>query len=100
MDGRWGEQISTIVYNRNAPRIFYFVALDCEHQLHKKDRTMPRIEIELEIMGQVGNQSYDHFSYEERGMLSLHVFLFVIFCGLFGFSIYSYMTHETTYASS
>lgn len=54
--------------NQLMPKIYYFVVMDCEHKTHAKVKTMPKIEMELEIKNLIGD-SYDHFSYEEEGML-------------------------------
>lgn len=71
------------------PKIYYFAAMDCDHNTHAKSKTMPKIEIEFEIVLNVGD-SYDHFSYEEEGTLQLHLILLILFSCIFGLTVYSY----------
>ena len=78
------------------PRIYYFVVMDCEHNTHAKVRTMPKIEVEFEITSNINGQE-SHFSYEEQGLLVLHLALFAIFAILFGLTIYSYMWFHKTF---
>lgn len=70
--------------------------MDCEHNTHYKVKTMPKIEVEFEIKNIIGD-TYDHFSYEEKGTLSLHLFLLFVFCSIFGLTVYSYYQYQKTY---
>ena len=57
---------------------------------------MPRVEVEFDIMNKIGEE-FDQFSYEEQGVLGLHLFLLVIFVAIFGTTIYFYMQYSKIY---
>jgi hypothetical protein len=48
---------------------------------------MPKIEIEVKVTSENGT---NHFSYEDQGLLSLHLLLLIIFALLFAGTIYAY----------
>jgi hypothetical protein len=37
------------ISNHHVPKIYYFVAMDCNNELHSRHKTLPRIEVEMEI---------------------------------------------------
>jgi hypothetical protein len=43
--------------------------MDCEHDTHKKNKNMPKFEFDFTIVHDLGNEEYDHFSYEEDDTL-------------------------------
>jgi hypothetical protein len=49
VDGSWSRDFSYHTENSMMPRIYYFAALDCEHNTHSKVKTMPKIEFEFQI---------------------------------------------------
>jgi hypothetical protein len=61
-NGEYGDT-STVKYSTlGRPMIWYFVIMDCEHETHSKHRTMPKIQVEINMRNGDGT---DHFSYEE-----------------------------------
>jgi hypothetical protein len=57
---------------------------------------MPKVVVEIETFSDDG-KSYSHFSFEDQGMLSLHVWLLVIFGVLFSLNVYSYIQFRKTF---
>lgn len=72
------------------PKIYFFVLMDCEGTLHASDKRMPKVIVEIETFSDDG-ESYSHFSFEDQGMLRLHVWLLIIFGILFSLNVYSYI---------
>jgi len=64
--------------------------MDCEGTLHASDKRMPKVIVEIEAFSDDG-ESYSHFSFEDQGMLRLHVWLLIIFGILFSLNVYSYI---------
>lgn len=96
-DGSWSEKTQHVLYNRNIPRIFHFVALDCNHNTHKRFGDMPRIEMQIEMLNGLNDQDIktaDHFSYEESGLVTLNTYILIVNIVLFAFAIYSYREHN------
>lgn len=89
VDGSWSEKFDLTIMNMVMPKIYYFVVMDCEHKTHHRNKVMPKIEFEFEITNRIGEQ-YDHFSFEDEGTLGLHLFLLILYCSIFGLTMYSY----------
>ena len=70
--------------------MFYYAVLDCEHKTHSKIKTMPKIEVEMNIYTSKPTGS-DNFSYEDQGSVKLYTILLVTYVIVFGITIYSYM---------
>ena len=77
--------------------MYFFVVMDCDGETHKRDKHMPKIELELDITVNVEGQPSEHFSYEEYGMLTLHLILFLIFLLVFSVTIYSYIQYKNQF---
>lgn len=49
----WGDSVVAYFHNSYIPRIYYFVAMDCEHNTHMRYRLMPKIEVDFNIVSQL-----------------------------------------------
>ena len=52
--GSWGDYTSVVFHNQHMPRIYFFIVMDCEHNTHMSHRMMPKIEIDFNIVTQIG----------------------------------------------
>lgn len=86
--GGFSEKVNTVVYNSLLPRIYFFVVMDCDKYTIN---SMPKMEVEFDIVSNIKDGEGNHFSYEEQGIFGLHILLFIIYLGLFGFSVWSYI---------
>ena len=96
-NGKQGDSFRKTFETPRKPTIWFFVALDCEHNLHSKVRSMPKIDLEVRVMGENGQS---HFSYEESGSLQLHLWLLLVFVLMFGTTIYSYTQYYKEYGKT
>ena len=89
-DSSWGEYTTSVFHNHHMPRIYFFVAMDCEHNTHMSHKMMPKIEVDFNIVTQLEDgEQVDHFSFEDQGILGLHLMLLLIFTPLFFLAIYT-----------
>jgi len=57
---------------------------------------MPRINVEIEALSE-DNESDSHFSYEDQGILRLHVYFLIIYGVLYSLNVYSYIQYRKTF---
>ena len=97
MDGSWSVDFShphskdqAIVKGGHRPHIFYFALLDCSRNFEKtySKGSLPRVLTELTILN-----GDNHFSYEDMGLLSLHVYMSIGMTLLFGLMIKQYIAY-------
>lgn len=76
LHGAWSDELlpqavkEIKILNEGKPRMYYFVLMDCNKNYAQKfnlnPRNMGRPQLELTLL----NKGYDHFTYEEMGMLN------------------------------
>lgn len=66
-DGNWSEKYNQFVIAKSNTKMWYVAVADCEGGTHLNFPSMPKIEIEIEILNG-GSQ----FSQEEYGMLPFY----------------------------
>lgn len=49
-NGTWGQFINISFTNTYKPHIYYFMMMDCDHVTHMTYKTMPKIEVDFNIM--------------------------------------------------
>ena len=90
-DGTWSIDFDhphskdhAIVKGGHRPHIFYFALLDCERNFEKtyNKGSLPRVLTEVTILN-----GGSHFSYEDTGLLSLHVYMSIGMSLLFALMI-------------
>ena len=49
-EGSWSDFNTLVFHNQHTPKIYFFVAMDCDHNTHMTYRMMPKIEIDFNIV--------------------------------------------------
>ena len=98
-DGEWGESFTDEWLNLQTPQIYYFAVLDCERNLHANERKLPKVNVEFELTNSLTflKEELDQFSYEDKGMLSLYVYLLIIFLTLLAYNVKIYVQVRKTF---
>ena len=66
MSSKSGELVEFTFESKSLePSIWFIAMMDCEQNMHKKYSRMPKVDLEVTIVNELGS----HFSYEERGSL-------------------------------
>lgn len=79
------------------PRIFYFAAMDCDHNLHFSHKTLSKVELEMEFTNQFEGENADQFSYEDQGLMRMYGVFMIAFIMLFGFNVNNYIQYRKTF---
>lgn len=94
-DGNWSPFYGQWTLAKGRTRLWYVSAADCEGFTHLHYPSMPRIELEVEVLN-----GDSHFSQEDYGTLTFYWLIFFLLIGLFGKAIRDFYTEfkrENTY---